>query len=54
MPQKSDDLGPIRTPVLCDRMDEVIPTVTRNMNKSVSSGIVPQCFKHDIAKPLLE
>ena len=24
------------------------------MNKSLSSGIVPQCFKHDLFKPLLK
>ena len=53
MPQKSCDLDPISTSVLCDCLDEIIPIVTSIMNKSLSSGIVPQCFKHALVKPLL-
>ena len=54
MPQKSCDLDPIPTSVLYDCFDEIIPIVTSIMNKSLSSGIVPQCFKHALVKPLLK
>ena len=54
MRQKSCDLDPIPTSVLYDCLDETIPIVTNIMNKSLSSGIVPQCFKHDLFKPLLK
>ena len=54
MPPKSYDLDPIPTSVLYDCLDEVIPIVTSIMNKSLSSGIVPQCFKHALVKPLLK
>ena len=53
MPQKSCDLDPIPTSALYDCLDEIIPIVTSIMNKPLSSGIVPQCFKHDLVKPLL-
>ena len=45
MPKKSCDLDPIPTSVLYDCLDEIIPIVTSIMNKSLSSGIVPHCFK---------
>ena len=35
-------------------MDEIILIVTSIMDKSWSSGIVPQCFKHALVKPLLK
>ena len=54
MPKKSCDLDPIPTSVLYDCLDEIIPIVTSIMNKSLSSGIVPQCFKHTLVKPLLK
>ena len=54
MPQKSCDLDPIPTSVLYDCLDEIIPIVTSIMNKSLSSGIVPQCSKHALVKPLLK
>ena len=54
MPQKSCDLDPIPTSVLYDCLDEIIPMVISIMNKSLSSGIVPQCFKHVLVKPLLK
>ena len=41
-PQTSCDLDPIPTSVLYDCLDEIIPKVTSIMNKSLSSGIVPQ------------
>ena len=54
MPQKSCDLDPIPTSVLYDCLDEIVPIVTSIMNKSLSSGIVPDCFKHALVKPLLK
>ena len=54
MPKKSCDLDPIPTSVLYDCLDEVIPIVTSIMNKSLSSSVVPQCFKHALVKPLLK
>ena len=53
MPQKSCDLDPIPTSVLYDCLDEIIPIVT-SIIKSLSSGIVPHCFKHALVKPLLK
>ena len=54
MPKKSCGLDPIPTSVLYDCLDEIIPIVTSIMNKSLSSGIVPHCFKHALVKPLLK
>ena len=54
MPQKSCDLDPIPTSVLYDCLDENILTVTSIMNKTLPSGIVPQCFKHALVTPMLK
>ena len=54
MPKKSCDLDPIPTSVLSHCLDEIIPIVTSIMNNSLSSGIVPDCFKHALVKPLLK
>ena len=54
VPSKSCDLDPIPTPVLYNCLDGIIPIVTSTMNKSLSSGIVPQCFKHAPDIPLLK
>ena len=51
MPQNSGDLDPIPSSALYDCLDEIIPIVTSIMNQSLSSGIVPQCFKHALVKP---
>ena len=53
MPKKPCDLDPRPTSVLSDCLDEIIPIETSIMIKSLSSGIVPQCFKHALVKPLL-
>ena len=54
MPKKSCDLDSIPTSVLYDCLDEIIPIMTSIMNKSLSSGIVPQCFKQTLVKHLLK
>ena len=41
------------TSVLYVCFDKIIPIVTSVINKFLSSGIVPQCFKHALVKPLL-
>ena len=50
MPPKSCDLDPMPTSVLYDCLHEIIPIVTCIINKSVSSGIVPQCFIRALVK----
>ena len=50
----SCDLDPILTPILHDCLDEITPIVTDIVNKSLSCGVVPQCFKHALVKPLLK
>ena len=50
MPEKSCDLDLILTSVLYDCLDEIIPIVTSIW----STGIVPQCFKHALVRPLLK
>ena len=52
--KKYCDLDPIPTPILHDCLDEITPIVTNIVNKSLSFGVVPQCFKHALAKPLLK
>ena len=56
MPKKSCDLDPIPTPILHDCLEEITPIVTDIVNKSLSCGVIPQCFKHALrlVKPLLK
>ena len=53
MPKKSCDLDPIPSPLFLDCLDELIPVIT-DINTSLISGVVPQCFKHALVKPLLK
>ena len=50
MPQKSCDLDPIPAPIFHDCSEEITPTVADIIKKSLSSGVVPQCFKHALVK----
>ena len=54
MPKKSCELDPVPTSVLYDCLDKIILILTSIMHKSLSSGIVPQCIKHTLVKPLLK
>ena len=54
MPKKSCDLGPIPSPVFLDCLDELIPVITDIINTSLIYGVVPQCFKYALVKPLLK
>ena len=54
MPKKSCDLDPIPTPILHDCLEEITPIVADVVNKSLSCGVVLQCLKHALVKPLLK
>ena len=54
MPKKPFDLDPIPTPILHDCLEEITPIVTDIVHKSLLCGVVPQCFKHALVKPLLK
>ena len=54
MSKKSCDFDPIPVPVLHDCLKEIAPIVADIINNSLSSGVVPQCFKHARVKPLLK
>ena len=54
MPKKSCDLDPIPSPLFHDCLDELIPVITDIINTSLISGVVLQCFKHALVKPLLK
>ena len=54
MPKKSCDLDPIPVPILHDCLEEITPIVVDIINKSLSSGVVPSCFKHALVRPLLK
>ena len=54
MPKKSCDLDPIPSPLFHDCLDELVPVITDIINTSLISGVVPQCFKHALVKPLLK
>ena len=53
MQKKSCDLDPIPTPILHDCLEEIAPIVADIVNKSLSCGVVQQCLKHALVKPLL-
>ena len=54
MSKKSCDLDPIPTPILNNCLEEITPILVDIVNKSLSCGVVPQCFKHALVKPLLK
>ena len=54
MPKKSCDLDTIPVPILRDCLEEITPIVVDIINKSLSSGVVPSCFKHALVRPLLK
>ena len=51
---KSCDLDPISTSLLKECLDVLLPYITNIFNTSLTSGIVPNCFKQAIIKPLLK
>ena len=53
-PPKSCCLDPIPTPLLMKHLDSTVGTITSIINESLSSGSVPDSFKHAIVRPLLK
>jgi len=51
---KSCELDPIPTHCLKDCIDELLPSITRIINLSLSNAIVPDAFKEAIIRPLLK
>ena len=51
---KSCELDPMRTSLLFECIDEVVPAVTHVVNESFLSGTFPSMFKTAIVKPLLK
>ena len=54
MSKKSCDLDPIPAFLFMDCLDALIPTITQIINISLTTGVVPQSFKHALVKPLLK
>ena len=53
-PIKSCDLDPIPTSLFSKCVDDLIPSITSIMNKSLIDGSVPACFKSALVTPLLK
>ena len=53
-PIKSCDLDPIPTSLFSKCVDDLIPSITSIINKSLIDGSVPACFKSALVTPLLK
>ena len=53
-PAKSCELDPILTTLLYENLDILLPTITKIINTSLTTGIVPRDLKTVIVKPLLK
>ena len=51
---KHCDLDPIPTALLKTCIDDVLPCITHIINDSLTSGVVPACYKDALVKPLLK
>ena len=51
---KSCKLDPIPTSLTKQYLDALVPVITKIINTSLTTGIVPDCFKSAIVKPLLK
>ena len=51
---KSCNLDHIPTPLTKQYLDVLVPVNTKIINTSLTTGIVPDCFKSAIVKPLLK
>ena len=51
---KSCNLDPIPTPLTKQYLDVLVPVITKIINASLTTGIVPDCFKSATVKPLLK
>jgi len=54
MSKKSCPLDPLPFDVMFSCLDELVPAITDIMNISLSSGVVPACYKHALVIPLLK
>ena len=53
-PDKSCDLHPMPTSLVKSGLTELVPVITKIINASLLTGILPTGFKDDMAKPLLK
>ena len=53
-PLKSCDLDPISNSLFSICVDDLIPSITSIINKSLMDGSVPACFKSALVTPLLK
>ena len=51
---KTCDLDPLPTPLLYECLDVVVPTLTKIINVSLTTGVFPDIFKNALVKPLLK
>ena len=51
---KSCKLDPIPTSLTKQYLDALVPVITKIINTSLTTGIVPDCFKSALVKPLLK
>ena len=51
---KSCNLDPIPTSLTKQYLDALVPVITKIINTSLTTGIVPDCFKSALVKPLLK
>ena len=51
---KSCKLDPIPTSLTKQYLDALVPVITEIINTSLTTGIVPDCFKSAIVKPVLK
>ena len=52
-PNKSYDLDPIHTRLLRQCLDHFVPLITAIINKSLTTSLVPACFKRAVLRTLL-
>ena len=50
----SCSLDPLPTTLVKECMSSLLPRITHNVNRSLSSGIFPSALKHALVKPLLK
>ena len=53
-PIKSCDLDPIPTSLFSECIDDLIPSITSIIKKSLIAGSVPACFKSALLTPLFK
>jgi hypothetical protein len=53
-PSKSCELDVLPTSLMKDSLSDIVSSITKIINVSLSSSIVPLCFKNAIVRPLLK